>query len=229
MRLFRAYGVGLAISALMLSAMTVAAGTVPAPIVYIHDNKHLANTKQGDVITYHFKRTSSMPQVLGGSFSDDITVKVTAEKPDGVKDVDMQIYSGDRARELQRMEGRKSNPIFLVYFNQVLSTYGSLSGGTGPYLWRAFSTALEKDAKMEPVTFDYDGKKVEGYRIAVAPYAKDDRAAKMEGWESAKFDIVVSDHVPGQVVQLVSNYQSKYDDKLTLEERYILDGVEGLK
>lgn len=229
MRLFRAYGVGLAVPVLLLSAIAVVAETMPTPITYIHDHKHLANLKQGEVVTYHFKRTTSNPKILGESFADDVTLKVTAEKAEGSREIDMQIYSGDRARELQRMPGRMTNPIFLVYFNQVLSTYGRLSGGNGPYLWRVFAAALEKDAKMEPVKFDYEGKQVDGYRIAVVPYAKDDRAAKMEGWENANFDIVVSDNVPGQVVQLVSTYANKHDDKLKLEERYTLDGVEGLK
>jgi hypothetical protein len=230
MRLSRAYGVGLAVPLILLFAVAgIAGATSPTPITVIHDHKHLANLKQGNVLTYHFKRTASNPVVLGESFADDITLKVTAEQPEGVRDVDLQIYSGDRARELQRMPGRSANPIFLVYFNQVLSTYGRLAGGTSPYLWRAFSDALEKDAKMEPVSFDYDGRKVEGYRIAVIPYAKDVKAAKMEGWENSKFDIVMSDNVPGEVVQMISSYENKHDKALRLEERYTLSGVEGLK
>ena len=93
----------------------------------------------------------------------------------------------------------------------------------------AFSDALEKSAKVEPITFDYDGKKVEGYRIEVTPYANDGKASKMEGWENAQFDIVMSDNVPGEVVQMVSSYENKHNKELRLEERYTLSGVEGLK
>jgi len=230
MRLFRAYGVGLAVPVVLLGAIAAVAGTtMPNPLTVIHDHKHLANVKQGKVLTYHFKRSASQPKVLGESFTDDITITVTAERPAGEKDVDMQIYSGDRARELQRMQARTANPIFLVYFNQALSTYGRLAGGKSAYLWRAFSAALEKNATVVPVKFDYEGKPVNGYRIVVVPYAKDDKVAKMEGWEDAKFEIVVSDAVPGEVARMVSFYENKHDKSLKLEERYTLGGVEGLE
>ena len=65
----------------------------------IFERKHLAKTEAGKQIDYKFKRTASDEKILGQSFNDDITLKVTGDKPDGNKDLTLQIYTGDRARD----------------------------------------------------------------------------------------------------------------------------------
>ena len=70
----------------------------------IFERKHLAKIEAGKQIDYKFKRTASDEKILGQSFSDDITLKVTGDKPDGNKDLTLQIYTGDRARDLQKLE-----------------------------------------------------------------------------------------------------------------------------
>jgi hypothetical protein len=52
----------------------------------------------------------------------------------------------------------------------------------------------------------------------------------MQGWEGAQYVLVVSDQVPGQIVDLIAKYKNKYDDKnLRLVERITLDGASGLE
>jgi hypothetical protein len=195
----------------------------------IFDRKHLSNVDAGKELVYKFHRTVSNPDLLGQAFNDDITLKVNAAKPDGGRDVDLQIYTGDRARDLQKMPDRLHNPVLLVYFNQAVNTFHMLAGGQSPYLTRVFSTALRDKAKIEPIKITYDGKQVDAYRISMTPYKGDQAQAKMQGWEGAQYIMVVSDQVPGQVVDLVSEYQNKYNEKnLRLVERITLDGVDGL-
>ena len=47
----------------------------------IFERKHLAKVDAGKQIEYKFNRTASDEKVLGSGFSDDITLKVTADKP----------------------------------------------------------------------------------------------------------------------------------------------------
>lgn len=199
-------------------------------IARVFDHKHLANVDVGKELVYKFKRTVSNAELLGQPFTDDITLKVTGVKPDGGKDVDLQIYTGDRARDLQQMPGRLHNPVFLVYFNQAVNTFSMLAGGKSPYLTRVFSTGFKDKAKIEPIKITYNGKQVDAYRISMAPYVGDQAQAKMQGWEGAEYVIVVSDEVPGEVVDLISKYKNKYDKQdLQLVERITLDGVSGLE
>jgi hypothetical protein len=51
----------------------------------------------------------------------------------------------------------------------------------------------------------------------------------MQGWEGAEYVVVVSDHVPGEIVDLIAKYKNKYPGDLQLVERITLDGATGLE
>lgn len=195
----------------------------------IFEHKHLSNVEQGKQIEYRFNRTVSNPQLLGAPFSDDITLKVVAAKPTGQKDVDLQIYTGDRARDLQKLPNLTVNPVYQVYFRQAVSTYSMLSGGKTTYLTRVFSTAFRDKATIEPIKVNYEGKEIDAQRITIEPYRRDVNASKMQGWEGAEYVLVVSEQVPGEIVDLIAKYKNKYPGDLRLVERITLDGVTGLE
>ena len=53
----------------------------------------------------------------------------------------------------------------------------------------------------------------------------------MQGWEGAHYVLILSDEVPGEIVDLLSTYKNKFkgNEKLRLVERITLDGVTGLE
>lgn len=201
----------------------------PSAVDMIFEHKHLSNVEQGKKLDYKFKRAASDPKLLGESFSDDITLKVVEAKDNGKKAVDLQIYTGDRARDLQKMPGVSINPVFLVYFNQAVNSYSMLAGGQRPYLTRVFSMSFKDKAKVEPIKVDYKGKKIDAYRITVSPYKGDQNESKMQGWEGSEYTLVVSDQVPGEIIDLMAHYKNKYPGGLQLVERITLDGATGLE
>lgn len=229
----RFYGLGGTVLALSLALGTHVVAAVaadePKATDLIFEHKHLAKVEAGKVIDYKFNRTVTDPQILGQAFSDDITLKVVAEKEEGKKDLDLQIYTGDRARDLQKLEKFTINPVFAVYFSQAVSTFNQLAGGQVNYLQRSFSDGWLK-AKVEPVKVDYNGKKIDCYRISMTPYVGDKYESKMQGWEGAKFEVIVSEEVPGEIVDLLATYHNRYPPaKLKLTERITLSGVTGLE
>jgi hypothetical protein len=229
MRLFAVCG---ALSALLVapwSNVAAAAGDQPDVVNIIFNHKHLSNVEAGHEIDYRFNRTVSDPKLLGQPFSDDITLKVVAAKPTGEKDVNLQIYTGDRARDLQKLGNISINPVFQVYFNQAVNSFSQLAGGQRPYLTRLFSMGFKEKAKIEPIKVDYKGKKIDAYRITMAPYIGDTAESKMQGWEGAEYTLVVSEQVPGEIIDLVAMYKNKYPGGLQLVERITLDGVTGLE
>jgi hypothetical protein len=220
--------------ALTVAAWSGAAAAIandpPKATDIIFEHKHLSNVDPGKEVDYKFNRIVSNPAMLGQAFSDSITLRVTGMKPTGEKDVDLQIYTGERARDLQKLPDLTINPVFLVYFNQAVNSFSMLAGGQRPYLTRIFSEGFKDKAKVEPIKFDYKGKQVDAYRISMTPYLGDQSEPKMQGWEGAQYVLVVSDQVPGQVVDLIAKYKNKYDDKnLRLVERITLDGASGLE
>ncbi|MEE9546271.1 MAG: hypothetical protein V3V65_02130 [Hyphomicrobium sp.] len=230
MRLFLGVCALLALPFAFLSGVaSAAAGDEPSAVNLIFDHKHLSNVEQGSEVEYKFNRSVSDARLLGEPFSDEITVKVVASKPTGEKDVDLQIYTGERARDLQKMPGLTINPIFLVYLEQAVNSFSMLSGGKHSYLKRVFSMALKDKAKVEPIKLQYKGKQIDAYRISVSPYVDDRNASKMEGWEKAKFVIILSEQVPGEVIDMHSTFENPLVGNLKLQERITLSGVEGLQ
>jgi hypothetical protein len=203
-----------------------ATGAQPTALNVIFEHKHLSNVDQGTALGYRFNRIVSNPELLGQPFSDEITMKVVGIKPTGEKDVDLQIYTGERARELQKIPSVTINPMFVVYFDMSVSTLKQLTGAKYGYLKATFSDGFKDKAKIEPVKLDYKGKTIDGYRITMAPYAGDPQAAKMQGYDVSKFTLIVSNEVPGEVVQLTSVYESTLAAAPKLEERITLDGAE---
>jgi hypothetical protein len=195
----------------------------------IFERKHLTNVEPGKTIDYKFERTVTDPQILGVAFSDDIKLKVVADKDDGKKDVELQIYTGDRARDLQKLEKFSINPVFAVYFSQAISSFNQLAGGQVNYLQASFSDGWLK-AKVEPIKVTYNGKQVDAFHISMTPFLGDKYESKMQGWEGAKFDVIVSKDVPGEIVDLLATYHNRYPPaKLRLTERTTLVGVTGLE
>lgn len=218
-------------AALAAGSQVVAAVAADEPKAtdLIFEQKHLANVEPGKTIDYKFNRAVTDPQILGQAFSDDITLKVVADKEDGKKDIDLQIYTGDRARDLQKLEKFSINPVFAVFFSQAVATFNQLAGGQVNYLQKSFSDGWLK-AKVEPIKVTYDGKQVDAYHISMTPYVGDKYESKMQGWEGAKYDVIVSKDVPGEIVDLLATYHNRYPPaKLKLIERITLAGVAGLE
>ena len=97
-----------------------------------------------------------------------------------------------------------------------------IASGNRNYLKGKFRDALRENAKIEPVTVEAMGKKVQGYRVTVTPYEKDPDALKMLGYEGATFSFTVSDAVPGEFIELTSHYESGIKDAPLLDERITL-------
>jgi hypothetical protein len=203
-----------------------AASGQPSVQTMIFEHKHLANVEQGTALGYRFNRIVSDAQLLGLPFSDEITVKVINAKPTGEKDVDLQIYTGDRARDLQKLTNTTINPVFVVYFDLAVNTFTQLTGEKYGYLKTVFTHGFKDKSKVEPIKLEYKGKTIDAYRIEMTPYVGDPKAGKMQGYDGATFTMVVSDQVPGEIVQLTSVYQSTVPAAPKLEERITIDGAE---
>jgi hypothetical protein len=97
------------------------------------------------------------------------------------------------------------------------------------YLQRSFSDGWLK-AKVEPIQVDYNGKKINAYRISMTPFVGDKYESKMQGWEGAKYQVIVSEEVPGEIVDLCATYHNRYPPALlNMSERITLAGISGLE
>jgi hypothetical protein len=219
-----------ALASLALSVPAAAmAEDMPKPADILFNRPHIASVAAGTVLDYKFVRKPSNEKALGPGFSDDITVKIDSDAAAGKKNVVVQIYSGDRAREPQRITGMDGNPLLIVYLDGAVSHFRQLAGGDSAYLKGMFSRYLASGATVAPVKILYKGQEVSGYQVTATPFANDPARAKMKGFEGATFKIALSDKIPGYLAQMVSNYTSTDKTAPSLVETTTLEGVGEVK
>lgn len=220
-------GAGTLAAYLMLAPLAVAAE--PSANDLLFESKHLALAVKGTELVYRFQRTVSDAKVLGEPFSDDIKVAITGADAEGQKDLAVYMFTGDRAREVQNDTKRTGNPVIIIYLDRAMVNFNTFAGGNRNYWKQEFIKALRSRAQVDAVKVDYKGKTVDGKRIQLVPYAGDKNVHRMEGYENAKFTMVVSDAVPGHFVELVQTFESTKPGAPKLEERITLVGSGGVK
>lgn len=206
-----------------------AATEINPAVEILFEAKHITAVQPGTELVYKFERKPSDEKVLGLGFTDDIKVKIESEATEGRKNVLVQLYSGERARDPQRITEMDGNPMLVVYLDNAVAHFRELAGGDRAYLKNTFSSDIAKSGKLEPATITYKGEQVAGYRVTVTPYVDDPARAKMRGFEGAKFSIFLSEKIPGYFAKMVSQYTNTGKEAPTLEEVTTLEGVGEVK
>jgi hypothetical protein len=141
----------------------------------------------------------------------------------------VQLYSGERARDPQRITDMDGNPMLVVFLDNALGRFHQLAGGQRNYLKNKISRSIGDDATLTPVKITYNGSEVDGFRVQVKPFANDPSRAKMRGFEAAEFTIVVSEQIPGHFAKMIANYANTQKDSPTLVDTMTLQGVGDIK
>lgn len=206
-----------------------AATAEPTATSVLFDAAHLANVEKGKTLSYKFDRKVSEPKMLGEPFTDDIKIDIADSKDDGTRTVLVKVFTGDRGRPDQSIDGMSGNPLLVVFLDRAVNNLAMLSGGNRPYLKQKIKMSFANGAKMQPVEIAFNGATIKGNRIAVKPFVGDANALKMMGYDGVSFEIVVSDAVPGHFVALASHYESPMKGSPKLDETIKLDGVGEIK
>jgi hypothetical protein len=197
----------------------------PSAVELLFERKHLAALEGGSEVTYRFERTASDPKMLGEPFSDTIKLTITAVAQTGTREVALHMFTGDRARGVHNLPDLTGNPMLVLFLDRAVASMSQLAGGSRPYLKDRLRAGLREKAQLEPTTITYAGKTADAFRITVTPFAGDANAAKMLGYDGAKFTLVVSEAVPGHLVELTSTFESGIPGAPRLEERITIAGT----
>lgn len=212
------YRVGAAMTLAVIPAALLAAAE-PTPVDVLFKSRQLDLIDKGAEVKYRFERKASDEKVLGASFADEIKLGVKNLDEKGAREVALQVFSGDRARDPQGYIDLTINPLFIWYLDRSVTNFRMLGGGHPPYLKQRFSQSFMEGASIDPIKVTYKGKEVDAYRVTTLPYAKDPNAPKMKGFEKSEFKIIVSKDVPGYFYDLSAVYSSELKGTAKLEER----------
>lgn len=195
-----------------------AAAEQPKVVDALFTARHLDLVPQGNDLKYKFRRTVSDPKLLGEPFTDDVRIGVTKVSEQGDRDVKITVFTGERQRPEIQHNGLSINPVFVWFLDRSVDNYRLLSGGKQPYLKGKFSHAFEEKALIEPTKIEYQGKSLDAFKITVVPYAGDESAEKMQGFENSKFTFTISKDVPGYFFDLLAQIESTKVGSGKLEE-----------
>lgn len=197
--------------------------------VMLFETPHIAGIKPGTKFVYKNERKPSDETQLGKGFTDDITVDVESEGAPGKKNVLVKLYSGDRAREPQRITDMDGNPMLVVFLDNALARFGQLAGGNRAYLKNMISRSIGDHSTLTPVKIAYNGSDVDGFRVVVKPFENDPSRAKMRGFENSEFTIVISEKIPGHFAKMIANFANTQKNAATLLDTITLEGVGEIK
>lgn len=207
----------------------VAAETPPSISKALFDKKHLNNIPAGETITYDFVRNASEPKLLGANFTDKVIMKVKKKEEDGTSDVGVQVFTGERDRGERKLDGLTGNPVLVFFLDRAVANFSALAGGNRAYHKNRFRVAMRTKGGLVPETFEYNGKKVDGYRLAIRPFTGDRKnVEKMKGYENAQFEFLMSDEIPGYFAEFISHYSSPLDGSPSLDETIKIEGLKVL-
>lgn len=206
----------------LVPAASSAADNKAAPILF--ETRQLDLIEKGREVTYRFEKVGSDERLVGKNYSDELRLGVANIDAKGGRDVVFKVFTGDNARDPQNWPELTINPLFIWYLDRTVSTLNSLAGGSQMYLKHKIREALSK-ADAEAVKVDFDGKQVDGFKLAITPFADDPNSSKMQGFHKMALTIVVSNQVPGYFVDLKTDFVSTQAAGPELKEQIKVVGL----
>lgn len=222
--------ISFAAAALAFALPGAVAAEAPSIASALFDKAHLANIPAGGTVVYDFSRKSSEPKLLGPNFTDKVVMKIKKKTEKGESDVGVQVFSGDRDRGERKLAGLTGNPVLVFFLDRAVANFSTLAGGNRAYHKNRFRVAMRTKGGLIPETFEYNGKKIDGYRLAIRPFTGDRKnLEKMKGYENAQFEFLMGDGIPGYFAEFVSHYSSPLDGSPSLDERLAIEGLKVIK
>lgn len=205
---------------LVLAPWPARAQESPAEILFARP--HLSAVAPGTELTYRLERSPSDAQRLGEPFSDDIKLTVKAVAASGARDIDLRMFTGERARDVNSISGLTGNPLLVIFLDRAVGNMVQLTGGTAPYFKNRLRAGLGDKATSEATKAEFGGRVIDATRISVRPFVDDPNVARMLGYEGARFEFLVAEAAPGMLLELKSEFTSDLAGAPKLTERIVL-------
>jgi len=166
---------------------------------WIYDRGHLANTTQGQILSYHYTAQDATEQ----NVDDEASVAIMGEHDDGRRDVEIDFLSEHRHLPLPVFNGYRGNPVIIAMLEHIAQSVSAESGGGALYVRNRIRDALASEKVMvETQQLRYNDRDVVATRITFHPFTDDVHLSGDQLIRQSKFNIDLSDDVPGGVLQV---------------------------
>lgn len=190
----------------------------------LFQSNHLRNLTGPQALRYRYVHNEKD----GAGFSDVVQVDVGARNSDGGIAVTAKFLSGERQVALPPLSSAEGNPALLGFLERDIAEMKRLTGGSTNYFRKRIRIALAEAASVEPVSLAYDGRQVQGRKIAIQPYLNDPMREKMQKYVGKNYVFLLSDEIPGAVYELKSTVPGEPKASAAqVEETMTLAGASG--
>jgi hypothetical protein len=191
-----------AVAAQLLAAPVGAADpsqfSVAEKRLFIDD--HLRGLPEPTTLEYTYQKRGS----LEGAIDDTARVIVRPRSAAGSQSVKVEYLSDTRKLELSDIDAANANPVILFFLEREVREMHRLTGGSVNYYRKRIRMALAEGANVEAVKVDFGPRRIAATEIRIAPYRDDPTRSRYEKFAEKTYVFMLSDDVPGKVVELRS-------------------------
>lgn len=181
------------------------AASEPTAQELLFDATYLAPVAAPSRIKYHFSYKSIDSTLFGASYDDEASIRL---KPtagaEGYKDVTLDMFSGERQREMGPLPKVNGNPIIMMFLEHDTNLMQKHVGGAMVYYRNIIRAAFRDKATVQPADITWNGKPVKAMRISIQPFKDIPSAEKLQLFRTKIYEFTVSDAVPGGIYDMRS-------------------------
>jgi hypothetical protein len=180
-------------------------------------DNHLAKIKSSKQFDYNIKSVGKL------SKDTNDVIKVFLEFKKRVISANAELGSGKNATYLNTIKYPQNNPIILYFLERDILEMQRLTKGQPNYFRKRIRAALAEGPRIKKTNRIFDGKNISTLTFSIKPYATDPlrnspERAKYKRYSKKTYTFVLSDKVPGHVLEIVTNIPSRSKKKILLRE-----------
>jgi hypothetical protein len=205
---------GLALCATILPAPRPAAADddtrplSPAQIA-LFESDHLGSIQRAERLEYRFAReTAAAGADEMGSYTDRVDIDVRP-RADGGKDVWTDFLTAERHVPFPPLMDFHGNPLVMFFLERDVGEMHRLTGGTATYFRNRIRQAFVDQAQLKTIELQRDGKVMPATEITLTPFLQDQHVAVFPGLAEKRYRFVLSEAIPGRIVEIQSEAPSK--------------------
>lgn len=161
---------------------------------------HLENITEPIKLMYEFSKSGTYEE----GFNDTVFLDIIHINEDGTKNADMQFFSGERKQYVrpENVINITGNPVLGIYMQGDIYEMDRYTGGSWRYFLNSIKSSIHSDAVVEPVEFEFSGKKYNGEKVTFSPYLNDPKRRQIGKFAGKTYELIFCEEIPGQLFQI---------------------------
>ncbi len=186
-----------------------------------HDD-HLLNIKEPIRLYYEFIKEGSFEE----GFSDSVYLEILKLNDDGTKNARLDFFTADRKQSVapDHVTNIRGNPVLGIYMQGDIYEMDRLTEGNWRHFLKQIKISLRKEAKVERITINFNGKEYKGEKVFFSPYLNDPHRREFEKFSEKYYELLFSNDIPGSLYQIKTVIPDKENaTPLILEKLTLVD------